>query len=287
MNARKPRISLVTPSYNQAAFLETTIRSVVEQGYDNLQWGVVDGGSTDGSLEILARYRRCFDFVIVERDGGQSQAINKGLRRVEGDIVAWLNSDDTLLPGALRRVSESMGEHDWLIGAARNIDANGNTRADDPVQRAMGEFTLAGALLRRGRFNVPQPATFFSRRLLRRVGLLDESLHHCMDFDLWCRFLAAGVKPVIVNEELATYRFHETSKSVAQRERFIEALLRIEARYEPMLRWSDRLDLRRRMGYQRRALAVRRGDTGQLWRQVLRRPWWLASQQVRRALRAA
>lgn len=280
-----PRITIITPSFNQAAFLEHTIRSVLLQSYPNLEFGIIDGGSTDGSIDIIRRYERELDFVVIEKDRGQSEAINKGLRRADGAIVGWLNSDDTLLPGALWRVGAHFHNTpacNWLVGCCRAIDAQG--RGGERLT-PKGTFTLAGALIRRGGFEVPQPATFFRRELIERLGLLDETLHHCMDFELWCRFLAAGVTPALTDAELATYRFHDASKSCAQKLSFVSALIDIERRYAHHLRWRDRLTLMRLMGYQRRAHAIATSPRrSALWRNVIRRPWWLASQQVLRAL---
>ena len=274
-----PRISLVTASLNQGAFVEQTIRSVLDQGYPNLQYGIVDGGSTDGSLEIIERYRHQLDYVVIEPDEGQSQAINKGLARADGEIVGWLNSDDTLLAGALHRVGKffyERGDANWLIGHSVQIDDRGA-----PGERIAptGEFTLAGALLRSEPFNVPQPSTFWRSLLTDEAGLLDESLHHCMDFDLWCRFLAAGYRPTVIDTELATYRFHESSKTCGQEAGFIAALIDIERRYAQLLDWRQRLALRHRIGYQHRALAVRTLGRA-VWRQALYRPWWFGSRQV-------
>ncbi|MBI1337173.1 MAG: glycosyltransferase [Phycisphaera sp.] len=280
-----PRISLVTPSFNQKDFLEETLRSVLDQKYPNLQYGVVDGGSTDGSVEVLERYRDRLDYVVIEKDDGQSQAINKGLARCDGEVVGYLNSDDTLLPGALERVATVFREDpacNWLIGRCRVIDEHGQRiGAITPT----GEFTLAGALVRQSRFEVPQPATFWRRSLHSHLGYLDESLHHCMDFELWCRFLANGIEPHFEFEELATYRMHAHSKSCAEQSRFIEALIRIEGWYAPNLPWVQKMTLHRMMGYQRRALAVQSSaGKRELLAKVVSKPWWLASQQVRAAL---
>ncbi|MEX0774367.1 MAG: glycosyltransferase family 2 protein [Phycisphaeraceae bacterium] len=278
-----PRISIITPSYNQAAFLEETIRSVLDQDYPNLQYGIVDGGSTDGSIDIIERYRDRCDFVIIERDGGQSEAINKGLSRADGQVIGWLNSDDTLLPGALRLVAERFAADpalSWLIGTATRIDARGRPLGE---LTPTGDFTLAGALIRDTPILVPQPATFWRRALTDAVGLLDESLHHCMDFDLWCRFMAAEHQPLLLSHALATYREHESSKTCSQADRFIVALIGIEKRYRHLLPLRDQMRLLRRIGFQERALAVRLAKV-RPWRQVLRRPWWLLSQQVRAAL---
>ncbi len=278
----KPRISIVTPSFNQARFLEQTIRSVLEQDYADLQYGVVDGGSTDGSIEIIEKYRDQLAYVHVGPDTGQSQAINRGLARADGDVVGWLNSDDTLLPGALDAVATHFEHHpadNWLIGACRALDEHGR---HGRVIQPQGEFTLYGALRRRVPFNVPQPGTFWRRALIEEVGALDEAMHHCMDFDLWCRFLAAGHRPSLVDHELATYRFHSTSKSCAQPHSFWKTLIDIERRHLPRLRWRQRLQMRRLITYKRRAHAL--ATEGPAWRQVVRRPWWIASQQVIHAL---
>lgn len=278
-----PRITLVTPSFNQAPFLEQTIRSVIEQNYANLQYGVVDGGSTDGSIDVIACYRDSLDFVIIEPDRGQCDAINKGMRWADGDVVGYLNSDDTLLPGALHTVGEHFAkrpDEQWLIGMCRQIDEAGQRLS---LLRPYGDFTLAGALLRQGGFNVPQPATFWRRSLMQQFGLFDQSLHYCMDFEMWCRFLAAGVQPSLIEQELATYRLHEASKTCSAPTGFHRALIRIEKRYAHHLPWRQRAQLRRLIGYQTRALAVA-SSTERPWRQVLRRPWWLASQQVVKAL---
>jgi len=156
-------ITIVTPSFNQAAYLEQTIRSVLDQGYPNLQFGVVDGGSTDGSVEIIERYRSQLDFAIIEPDHGQTEAINKGIRRAQGQIIGWLCSDDTLLPGALQTIGQHFADHpdhDWIAGACQVIDPSGQIVS---VVRPRGQFTLAGVLLRGDDqpFDLPQPGIFW------------------------------------------------------------------------------------------------------------------------------
>lgn len=278
-----PSISLVTPSFNQAQYLERTIVSVLEQGYPNLQFGIVDGGSTDGSRDIIERYRQHLNFVILEPDGGQSDAINKGLDRARGHILGWLNSDDTLLPDALWKVArhfQANPQDQWIVGIARRIDENDQTLG---LLEPTGQFTLAGALLRVQPFMIPQPASFWRNQLTRSVGFLDPLLHHAMDFELWCRFLAAGARPRILTEHLATYREHSQSKTCAQAQRFIQALIDIESRMVHLLPWSQRMQLRQRIGYQQRALAIL-AQPSRLWQKTLLRPWWLVSQQIRQAL---
>ncbi len=279
-----PRISIVTPSFNQAPFLEATIRSVLDQQYPNLQYGVVDGQSTDGSRAIIERYREQLDFAVIEPDGGQSEAINKGVRQCDGEIVGYLNSDDTLLPGALEAVGRHFRAHPecvWLVGVCRGIDEDGQSFKE---MRPSGRFTPEGILLRKaGELEIPQPSVFWRRRLFDEVGLFDESLHYTMDFDLWCRLACAGCRPAFIETPLATYRFHGQSKSVTASSRFVEEHLRVEARYRRHLSPADQVRHWRRSGYVRRMLAAQRGRD-HLWREVIRRPWWLGSQQVRQVL---
>ncbi len=282
-----PRISLVIPSFNQATFLEATIQSVIAQDYPNLQLGIVDGGSTDGSQEIIHRYRQHFAFVISEPDNGQSQAINKGLRLADGEIMGWLCSDDLLRPGALASVAQNFSDAtaaDWLIGACRMVDAQGRSVE---TKHPSGGFTLAGMLLRPNGLVIPQPSVFWRRSLTERVGLLDESLHYAMDFDLWCRFVAAGARPRLLDVELSDYRLHPTSKSCSQQTGFLRDHIIVESRLAGNLPWRQRLQLKRRLGYQRRMLALQQLPAGtRPWRAVAARPWWLLSSQVRHALRA-
>jgi glycosyltransferase involved in cell wall biosynthesis len=286
MTTRLPRITLITPSFNQASFLEATIRSVLDQGYPDLQYGVIDGGSTDGSVEILERYRGHLSFLVIEQDRGQTEAINKGLRRADGDVVGWLCSDDLLPPGSLQRIGEAFADSacDWAAGAVEVIEADGTPVQ---VQRPTGDFSLAGVLLRGEDrpFCLPQPGVFWRRRLHDELGPLREDLHYCMDFEWWLRLVASGRRPVLLDQTLARYRLHEASKSVALGRGFRREHLLVESAYADRLSWRDRLRLYRRCGYLRRALALSEPGANP-WRLVARRPWWIMSQQVRAALAA-
>jgi len=279
-----PRITIVTPSFNQAPFLEATIRSVLDQGYPNLQYGVIDGGSTDGSAAIIERYRDRLDFAVIEPDGGQAEAINKGLKRADGDIVGWLCSDDVLMTGSLHAVGGAAARGAaWIAGACRVLGPDGTPRH---LVRPAGDFSLAGVLLRGGDrpFELPQPSVFWAARLHRELGLLREDLHYCMDFEWWLRLLHAGHRPTLVDAELSGYRLHEQSKTVGAPEGFLREHVAVEGAYARSVGWRDRLRVQRRIGYLRRAVAVRT-HRGSLWPMVACRPWWLASQQVREALR--
>lgn len=206
-------LSIVTPSFNQAAYLETTIRSVLDQGYPALEYQVMDGGSTDGSVEILRRYGDRLRFVS-ERDGGQSAALNEGLRRTSGEIIGWINSDDFYAPGALRAVGRHFADHpevEWLFGRCLIVDGRGQvcrglvTRYKDFWLR---RYSYERLLLENF---ISQPAVFFRRRLLDRVGLLDPALHYAMDYDLWLR-MAAASPPAFLDQVLASFRIDGRNK---------------------------------------------------------------------------
>jgi len=180
-----PRISVVTPSYHQALFLEQTIRSVLVQGYPNLEYIIIDGGSTDGSVEIIRKYEPWLTYWESQPDKGQSHAINKGWQHATGSILAWLNSDDLYLPGTLFELAELWNENDqygFISGVTERIDQDGN-----PTGKLFGsELDIKNSLIS-SRNPVAQQSTFINRRALEDVGYLDESLHMSMDWDLWIR----------------------------------------------------------------------------------------------------
>jgi glycosyltransferase involved in cell wall biosynthesis len=211
------KVTVVTPSFNQAAFIERTVESVLAQRGDfELEYLVVDGGSTDGTAARMEPYRDRLTF-LSEPDRGQSDAINKGFARARGDVLAWLNSDDTYLPGALERVCAALRRPGarWCFGQCRVID-----EADRPIRGFIRGYKnwLARRYSRRLLLTkdfIPQPATFFRRELLEQAGPLDPSLHYAMDYDLWLRF-ADLADPVFVPEDLACFRWHDSSKSGAR-----------------------------------------------------------------------
>lgn len=283
-----PRITLITPSFNQEPFLEETINSVLGQGYPNLQYGIIDGGSSDNSYKIIEKYRDRLDFAVIEPDNGQTDAINKGLALADGEIVGWLCSDDTLLPGSLEKIGGHFARHpqdDWIAGACQVIDPHG---AVTETVFPSGEFTIPGLLLRDEDkpFNLPQPGVFWRRSLHDLLGVLDESLHFCMDFEFWLRLIESGRRPTLLNTELATYRLHESSKSCAAPIGFTREHIKIESGYARSLPLPQRLRFQRRLGYMQRACAIH-ASGGQMWPDIMRRPWWLLSQQVRQAIKGS
>ena len=217
-----PRVSIITPSYNQAQFIEETIRSVLLQGYPNLEYIIVDGGSTDGSVEIIRKYALWLAHWVSEKDKGQAEAINKGFRRARGDIVAWLNSDDTYLPRAVSAVVVafvSKPEVSLIFGDCNIMD-------DDGQVTVMIRATDVGLpeLLRTD--PIPQPATFFRRQVLDTTGLLDTSFHYAMDYEFWLR-IAQQHQIRHISQVLANFRMSRGSKSVSQLDKFYDDLVRI------------------------------------------------------------
>lgn len=210
------RISIVTPSFNQAGFIERTIRSVLDQEGDfQLEYVVVDGGSTDGTLDVLRRYSSRLRW-ISEPDRGQSDAINKGMAMTGGEILAWLNSDDMYRPGALDRVAAEYRQEPfaWCFGNCRIVDEQ-----DREIRRSITRYKVAQSrrysyrrLLRRD--FVPQPSTFFSRAAYGTVGEISRELNYSMDYDYWLR-LGRRWPPRYADCFLADFRWHASSKNGA------------------------------------------------------------------------
>jgi hypothetical protein len=215
-----PLFSIVTPSYNQGGFIRETIESVLRQDYPNIEYWVIDGGSTDETVSILQNYEQDPRFNwLSEKDRGQSDAINKGLVRCRGDLFSWLNSDDLLTPNALKHVATAWLAFDHpvlLYGLARSIDVYGADLGYCATQSP--RITLQKLL--KFRSTPMQPATFAPTDLVREIGGVDTALHYTMDFDLWIR-LAERVPIHHIPRDLASYRLHPSSKTVALSTRFI------------------------------------------------------------------
>ena len=214
-DAALPSISVVTPSLNSAATLQQTLDSVRDQAYPGVEHIVVDAGSRDGTLELLAAAPGIH--YISEPDRGLSDGLNKGIRMSHGDMIGWLNADDLYLPGALRAVGRAYQEHPdalWITGPCIIIDADGRE-----IRRAATAYK--NFFLRRYRFSlyltqnfISAPATFITRAGLEQVGLFDIDLRYSMDYDVWLR-LARIADPVIANRPLAAFRMHEGSLSMS------------------------------------------------------------------------
>jgi glycosyltransferase involved in cell wall biosynthesis len=210
-----PRISIVTPSYNQGQFIEETIRSVLLQGYPNLEYIIVDGGSTDNSVETIKKYEPWLAYWVSEKDRGQSQAINKGFTRATGGILAWINSDDLYEPSAFETSAL------YLLSHPREAIVYGSCVIVDEVGNKIefwGAEAFPAILLTHKNF-IPQPATFIQKWSLEKVGMLDENLHFALDKDLWMRI---GIKFRFgcVSRTLARFRLYPNGKTEAHRDEF-------------------------------------------------------------------
>ena len=219
-----PKISVVMVSFNQAAFLEEGLRSVLEQCYPNLQFIVIDGNSTDGSVEILERYRSRLADLVIEPDRGQSDGLNKGFARADGDILTWVNSDDLLEPGALFRVAQAFATPgvDMVAGGCRQIGLSRDQIILNHHNRLPFGIPVAlplGLLLDINRFWFTgsffyQPEVFFSRDIWKRSGgKLRTDLNYVLDYDLWVRMAAAGAHIIHIPEFLACSRTHDQQKT--------------------------------------------------------------------------
>ena len=209
--ASLPTFSVITPSFNQAAFLEQTIRSVLLQNYPKLEFIIMDGGSTDGSVDIIRRYEPWLAYWVSESDKGQSHAINRGLARATGDVLCWLNSDDYFLPNVLTTVGKMLADDSGnfaLTGHCLRINGDGS-----PPVFLRGRYSNRRRLLEFWKgYEMHQPAIFWRREVLETVGLLDESLHLTMDFDYWTR-IARHYDFVNVDQVLACCNYHEAAKT--------------------------------------------------------------------------
>lgn len=222
-----PHISIVTPSYNQGDYIEETIRSVLLQGYPNLEYWVMDGGSNDETVAVLEKYAPFLAGWVSEKDRGQTHAINKGLERASGEVLGYLNSDDILLPRALQHTGRAFRRPEVMIttGLRRQIDADSRFIRN----QLMGPPT---AQLLRYVCVVNQETTFWRRAVLDKVGLFDETFNYTMDYDYWQRALDAGFSFTLLPHYLGAIRLHDTSKGTTLDHVRNQELSRIYQRYE-------------------------------------------------------
>ena len=209
----KPWISVVVPSYNQAQFVEQTLQSLLEQSSPGLEIIVVDGGSTDGSVDIIRRYESRLAYWVSEKDRGQSHALNKGFAKASGVWLGWLNSDDLLLPGALAALHAGIlaePNREWWIGGGYFIDEHGQKLSDYNPPHGL---VKAADLSDWRKFWFAQPGTFFSRDLFERAGAqVNETLHYAMDLELWLRLLRLAA-PGMLKGQISGYRLHSEAKT--------------------------------------------------------------------------
>lgn len=262
-----PRITLVTPSYNQAAFVEETLRSALLQGYPNLEYIVVDGASADGSAEVIRRYAPWIDHWASEPDRGQSHAINKGLARAGGEIFNWLNSDDQLTPGALAEVGRLWRLHGAHVvtGRSRNVAAEGRALLKDwrpaPPHGPLDLVRAEGTLML-----MPQPSTFLPTAELRATGGVREDLHFIMDWELHFRLARRhrGRLRVVASDACLSVALHHAAAKTSRIADRIPAELDMVLRgLRPgeltPLEWARLLPLARRLHLWLRVAEARAG----------------------------
>lgn len=215
-----PKITIITPSYNQGHFIEQTILSVIEQKYPNLEYFIIDGGSTDNTVDIIKKYEEHITYWVSEKDKGQSHAINKGLDKATGQIINWLNSDDYYEPHSLFKVATAFnrGEHVKVVCGRSRLFNKQKTVAYSPGTDVYTD-NLAKTI---GWARIDQPETFFKAEVVKEMGLLDNRLHYLMDRDWWVKYLLLfGIKGVVkIPDTLVNFRLHEDSKTVSQNSNF-------------------------------------------------------------------
>ncbi|MCX7953787.1 MAG: glycosyltransferase [Bacteroidales bacterium] len=225
-----PKISVVTVNYNKGNLIEETICSVVNQKYPNLEYIIIDGGSTDNSLKIIEKYKNHFSYFVTEPDKGATDALIKGFKKATGEILAWLNSDDTYMPYTLTFVAEQYLKHkfDFLYGDCLITDVNNN-----PIKRAKSYYTnyKAQAL---GIVPLYQPSCFWSSTIFQKIGGLNPSFFVTMDGELFYRILKYSKKTIRVNKVLSTFRIHQNQSNVWAPPGRYQLERRIISEFEPI-----------------------------------------------------
>jgi len=241
-----PKITIVTPSFNQGRYLEQTICSVLDQHYPKLEYFVMDGGSTDCSLAIIKKYARHLAGWVSEKDRGQAHAVNKGLTRATGEIHGYLNSDDLYEPGALRAIGEAFaeGQRQWVVGQVRNFsegqDDTITTYPHDICDNDQWFWFFANP--------VHQPGAFWHKRLFERFGGFKETLRYVFDYDMFMRFrFYGGFSPVPIPSTVAAFRLHGDSKTISEGHLFEEEFASVRREIMQSLSSAERRAARKRV----------------------------------------
>ena len=217
-----PKISIITPSYNQGHYIEQTILSVISQGYPNLEYIIIDGGSIDNTVDIIKKYADKITYWVSEPDKGQSDALNKGLQKCTGEIFNWINSDDYFEEGTLFKIAQYFTDHpstDLLCGYCSYF--NSKTLQQTFLHRSEIFATVEETLIQQ---TINQPSSFFKLSVVQGLGGINKDLHYCMDLDLWFRYLVQyGQKDILLVTDLfAHFRLHDESKTVSLQGKFRE-----------------------------------------------------------------
>jgi glycosyltransferase involved in cell wall biosynthesis len=220
-------VSIVTPSYNQGKFLAETMRSVLEQDYPCIEYIVIDGGSTDNTVNVIKSFEKRLAYWVSEKDRGQTDAINKGFNRAKGQILAYINSDDTYNPGAVGAAVKYLNDHPEVGVVYSDLNFI------DEESRVIGKLPAAQTdlrKLRRGYVHVPQPATFFRAEYWQQIGPLDPTFFFAMDYDLWVRLAAVSRLQYLPGPVWANFRMHADAKTINADDRCWPEMLRVHYR---------------------------------------------------------
>lgn len=285
----RPRITVITPNLNQAAYLERTICSVLDQGYENLEYMVVDGGSTDESLSILRSYEPELAWWCSHTNTGPAQAINLALARATGNLVMILSADNLLLPQTLDYVADMMSgpsAPQWVVGQGINIGPS------DQMLGSLASSTPRSLLsfLQHNSGLLPLSATVLRRELIKNHGPFDEQMQRAFGYEYACRLLCMGIKPTIVHRPFCAHRIHARSQSATHPVRLGMEQIAAARRYGECLPLTQRYSLWATCDHRERIYALAEAEIqGQearrfLWQHVMRRPWWLANDTFRRSL---
>lgn len=214
-----PLVTIVTPSFNQGQFIQETILSVLNQTYKNIQYIVVDGGSTDKTMEVVNKYRDRIDIIIHEKDKGQADGINKGFRLAKGELVGWINSDDILYPDCVKKIVELYNKKN--DGSIYFSNYNDTINKKGIRLSTYQEIIPNKDYLLNLNYDVIQPASFYKTEIIKKIGYLNESIRFCMDLDLWLRLLDHGPIYGFNEKPLGAFRIWEETKTTTGRYKFL------------------------------------------------------------------
>lgn len=280
------RISIITPCFNQAQSLESTICSVLDQHYKNLEYIIIDGGSNDGSLDIIRQYEKQLSEWVSEKNQGKIDAINKGLTRSTGDIIAYLNPGDIFLPYAFDHVAQLIAKShstNWVVGQSYKVNQNGLEQgcfeSSSPTDFLSYLCRQSGVL--------PHASSFWHADLFNDYGYFATDLKHGFDYEFNCRLLAHGQMPSITQYPIIGLDQSQNNTNINSSMAWNFEQISVTRRFMHTLNLSERIKLTRSIGYRQRCLAIAQSQnqTGSsLWSKVITKPWWLASSDIRQAL---